>query len=73
MSPVPRAVQIGSIDGVTTMKKLLLAAGAAIVAVVGFGSTAAQADPSVTVCHSVSITVNDTNASNSACNVLPPQ
>lgn len=55
------------------MKKLVLAAGAAIVAVVGLGATAAQADPSVTVCHSVSITVNDTNVSNAACNVLPPQ
>ncbi|HVF76344.1 MAG TPA: hypothetical protein VM938_15015 [Acidimicrobiales bacterium] len=55
------------------MKKLLLAAGAGIVAVVGIGATAAQADPSITVCHSVSITVNDQSASDSACNVLPPQ
>ena len=55
------------------MKKLLLAAGAGILALVGFGAAAAQADPSVTVCHSISITINDQNASDSACNSLPPQ
>ena len=55
------------------MKKLLLAGAAAALALVGFGAAAAQADPSITVCHSVSITVNDQNVSNSACNVLPPQ
>lgn len=55
------------------MKKLLLAAGAGVVALVGVGASAAHADPSVTVCHSISITVNDQNVSDSACNVLPPQ
>ena len=55
------------------MKKLLIAAGAAVLYLAGIGAHIASADPTVTVCHSVSITVNDQNVSDAGCNVLPPQ
>lgn len=55
------------------MKKILIAAGAAALYLVGLGAGIAAADPTVTVCHSVSITVNDQNVSDAGCNVLPPQ
>ncbi len=53
------------------MKKLLLACSAAIVGLVGLGAGVAQANPSVTVCHSISITVNGQNTSDAACNTAP--
>lgn len=59
--------------GEPTMKKILIAAGAAVAYILGVGAGLASADPTVTVCHSVSITVNDTNVSDAGCNVLPPQ
>ena len=55
------------------MKKVLIAAGAAVAYLLGIGAGVATADPVVTVCHSVSITVNDQNVSDAGCNVLPPQ
>ena len=55
------------------MKKLLVAVAAAL-ALLGAGASVAAADPSATVCHSVTITVNgDDVVNDAACNVLPPQ
>lgn len=53
------------------MKKLLLATVALVIAGIGIGAGAASADPSVTVCHDVSITINDQNVSDAACNTAP--
>lgn len=55
------------------MKKRVVAVGIVVLALLGFGAQPAAADPTVTVCHSISITVNDTNVSDAGCNVLPPQ
>lgn len=57
------------------MRKLIRVVAVAGVAIglLGFAG-AAQADPAVTVCHSVSVTVNgEAVVDDSACNVLPPQ
>lgn len=53
------------------MKKFLLACGAALVGLVGLGAGIAQANPSVTLCHDISITVNGQNTSDAACNTAP--
>lgn len=55
------------------MGKRIIALGIGVAALLGFGAQVAAADPTVTVCHSISITVNDTNVSDAGCNVLPPQ
>lgn len=55
------------------MKKRVVAVGIVVLALLGFGAQLAAADPTVTVCHSISITVNDQNVSDAGCNVLPPQ
>ena len=55
------------------MKKRVVAIGIVVMALLGLGAQVAAADPTVTACHSISITVNDTNVSNAGCNVLPPQ
>ena len=55
------------------MKKMLVAVAAALT-LLGFGASVAAADPSATVCHSVTVTVNGEDVvNNAACNVLPPQ
>jgi hypothetical protein len=53
------------------MKKFLLACSAAIVGLVGLGAGVAQADPSVTACYSVSISVNGQDVADAACNTAP--
>lgn len=53
------------------MKKFLLACSAAVVGLVGLGAGMAKADPSVTACYSISITVNDQNVADAACNTAP--
>lgn len=55
------------------MKKLVVALGMAALPLLGLGAQGAQADPTVTVCHSVSISVNGQGASDAGCTVLPPQ
>ena len=55
------------------MIKRLLALGVVVSALLGGGAQVAKADPTVTVCHSISISVNDQNVSDAGCNVLPPQ
>lgn len=55
------------------MKKRVVAVGIVALASLGLGAHVAAAGPTVTVCHSISITVNDTNVSDAGCNVLPPQ
>ena len=53
------------------MKKLLLSTVALVIAGIGVGAGAASANPSVTLCHDVSITVNGENVSDAACNTAP--
>ena len=55
------------------MKKLIVVLGAAVLPLFGLGAQGAQADPTVTVCHSVSVSVNGQGASDAGCTVLPPQ
>jgi len=55
------------------MKQRVVAVGIVVLALLGVGAQLAAADPTVTVCHSISITVNDQNVSDAGCNVLPPQ
>lgn len=58
------------------MKKTLTAIAALVLSTVGVGFTAAaaHADPTITECHSISVTVNGDNVVNeAACNTLPPQ
>ena len=55
------------------MSKRIVALGVVVLALLGVGAQIAAADPTVTVCHSISVTVNDTNVSDAGCNVLPPQ
>jgi hypothetical protein len=53
------------------MKRFFAAAVLGLLGVIGFASAAA-ADPSVTVCHSVQITVNGSDVVNdAACNTAP--
>ena len=55
------------------MKKLLVVLGVTVLPLLGLGAHAAQADPTVTVCHSVTVSVNGQGASDAGCTVLPPQ
>jgi hypothetical protein len=58
------------------MKKLLVTIATLTLSATGLGFTAAaaHADPSVTECHSISVTVNGSDVVNqAACNTLPPQ
>jgi hypothetical protein len=55
------------------VKKLVVVLGVAVLPVLGLGAHSAQADPTVTVCHSVSVSVNGSGASDAGCTVLPPQ
>lgn len=55
----------------TQVKKLLLSTVALVIAGLGVGAGAASANPSVTVCHDVSITINGENVSDAACNTAP--
>ncbi|HEX2038354.1 MAG TPA: hypothetical protein VHF47_01335 [Acidimicrobiales bacterium] len=55
------------------MGKRIIATGIVVAGLLGLGAQVAAAGPTVTVCHSISITVNDQNVSNAGCNVLPPQ
>lgn len=54
------------------MKKILIVVALAVAV---FGpAAAAQAEPSATLCHSVTVTVNGEDVVNdAACNDLPPQ
>lgn len=53
------------------MKRFIAAAVLGVLAALGLAS-AASADPSVTLCHSVSITVNGSDVVNdAACNTAP--
>lgn len=55
------------------MRTSVIAVSAIVLTVLGGTAQVASADPSVTVCHDISITVNDQNVSDAACNTLPPQ
>ena len=53
------------------MKRFVAAAILGVLAVLGFAGAAA-ADPAVTLCHSVQVTVNGTDVVNdAACNTAP--
>ncbi len=55
------------------MKRRMVGLGVTVLALLGAGAQVATANPTVTTCHSISVTVNDTNVSDAGCNVLPPQ
>ena len=54
------------------MKRLIASLVLGVVAVLGIGVTAATADPSVSLCHDVHITIAGTEVVNdAACNTAP--
>jgi hypothetical protein len=56
----------------TPMKRCIAAAILGVLAVLGFGTVAASADPSITLCHSVHVVVNGSDVVNdAACNTAP--
>lgn len=69
-APFPMHFDRNSRKG-TQVKKLLLSTVALVIAGIGVGAGAASANPSVTLCHDVSITVNGQNVSDAACNTAP--